>query len=562
MHGLILRRILGAMLLAGLVAMLASDPPDAFGQKQKKKKAAKAVVLKPADPTKKSPQVVARRPDGPRMSAEQLARHIDGVISKGLKAEQTDASPRCSDSEFVRRVYLDLAGKIPSAEQAVAFLDSKDPAKRAKLIDELLASKEFGQHQADIWTKLLLPIDSDNRRLVQFYPNLKKWLEEQFNAGKTWDKIVKELMTVTGEVNKPSPAIYWVANTTADKMTDNVTRMFLGVQLQCAQCHNHPFTDYKQNEYWEMAAFFMNVRPNGNPKAAAKNGKAISVGEFGKARGKRAKLPESAKILPPKFLKGDRPTVRPNEPLRPVVAEWMTSPNNPYFGRAMVNRAWGQLFGRGFVNPVDDMHDGNPNSHPQLLATIEHQFVAHGFDLKYLYRAVCNSDTYQRTSKPTGNNQSAGPELFARMAIKPLSGEQMFDSLTTLVGKGAARPGRKGGGAGKRGPANARDTFASFFSAEDGADPTEYHAGIPQVLRLMNAPALNPLSSVGVLVRNGNSQTEIVEKMYLTVLSRRPTPEDLDRVNAYLSKSKGDMRQGYAGLMWALLNSSEFALNR
>jgi hypothetical protein len=548
MHGSILRRLLGGALIAGFAVALAGTPA-ALGQKK-------------ADPTKKAPPT-ARITSGPALSAEQLARRIDAAILAGLKAEKTDPSPVCSDEEFVRRVYLDLAGKIPTAEQALRFLDGKEPDKRAKLIDELLASKDFGKHQSDIWTTLLLPVDSDNRRLVQYYPNLKKWLEEQFNDNTRWDEMVKTLMTASGAVDKTGPAIYWVANTTPDKMTDNVTRMFLGVQLQCAQCHNHPFTDYKQNEYWETAAFFMRVRPEGNPKAIAKTGGSIKVGESNRPRNKKMGLPESAKLLAPKFLGGDKPTVKANDPLRPAFADWLTSPKNPYFARAMTNRVWGQLFGRGFINPVDDMHDGNPESNPALLAALEYQFVAHEFDVKYLYRAVCNSDTYQRTSRPTADNLEASPALFARMAIKPLTGEQMFDSLTALAGPGNAKAGaaRKGMAKGKAG-ANVRDVFVAFFSAEDGADPTDYHAGIPQVLRLMNSPQLNTPGTIAAIVRGGKSQAEIVEKLYLTALARRPTAEEIDCVNAYFAKNKIDARQNYAGLMWALMNSSEFALNR
>ena len=311
MHGSILRRLLGGALIAGFAVMLAGTPA-ALGQKK-------------ADPTKKTP-VAARVTSGPAITAEQLARRIDAAILAGLKAEKTDPSPVCSDEEFVRRVYLDLAGKIPTAEQALGFLDSKEPDKRAKLIDDLLAGKDFGKHQADIWTTLLLPVSSDNRRLVQYYPNLEKWLEEQFNDNAAWDKMVKTLMTASGAVDKTGPAIYWIANTTPDKMTDNVTRMFLGVQLQCAQCHNHPFADYKQNEYWETAAFFMRVRPEGNPKAIAKQGGSIMVGESNRPRNKKNVLPESAKLLAPKFLRGDKPSVKASDPPPPPVRRLADQP--------------------------------------------------------------------------------------------------------------------------------------------------------------------------------------------------------------------------------------------
>lgn len=547
-------RVLSALLLTGVMAVLSGYASNVVAKG--------TPVHAPTDATK--PAVGTLQP-GQKLTADQLAKHIDKLILAQLQAEKTDASPLCTDEEFLRRVYLDITGKIPTADKAVAFLDSKESDKRSKLIDELLASKDYGTHMSDVWQALLLPRNSDNRRLMQYYPTLVKWLEEQFNANTKWDKMVNDILTAKGDVEKNGPVVYWLANPTADKVTDNVTKVFMGVQLQCAQCHNHPFTDWKQDDYWSTAAFFLRVRPDVNPKAAVKQGKKINVDEGPAKKGKKGMLPESAKILPPKYPKGDKAAVRANEPLRPHLADWMTSAKNPFFGRAMVNRTWGQLFGRGFVAPVDDIHEGNPASHPPLLADLTQQFAANEFDLKYLIRAICNSQTYQRSSKPHGNNNEAGPELFARMAMKPLTPEQMYDALTQLMGP--ARPGMRGGKAGGGAPAlrglnNPREAFVTFFAAEEGADPTEYHTGIPQVLRLMNSPQFNSTAALGPIMRTVKAPGEGVEKIYLTVLSRRPTAEEVDRVREYVRKSKEEPRQALAGLLWALMNSSEFAMNR
>src|SRR5262245_1000373 len=553
MHGLTKVRLAGGLVLAALMFAVAGDPPAVFGQK-------KAKSQPYADSSKKTTVVQPTLPEGTKLTAEQLAKHIDKLVVSKLASEKVDASSRCSDEEFLRRAYLDLTGKIPTAEKAVAFLDSKEPNKRAKLIDELLDSKDYGRHMADNWQALLLPRNSDNRRLTQSYTHLAKWLEDKFNANAGWDAMVKEFMTVTGAVEKNGPVIYWLANNSADKVTDNVGRMFLGIQLQCAQCHNHPFTDWKQDEYWGMAAFFLHVRPDGNPKAAAKNGGSINLVDSPKAKkGKKMGLPESAKILPPKFLQGERPNVKGLQAVRPVLADWMVSAKNPFFSKAMVNRMWGQLFGRGIINPVDDMHAANAASHPELLADLGQQFANNGFDVKHLLRAICNSETYQRSSKPQGNNIDVGPELFARMAIKPLTPEQMYDALTQLMG--AERRAAVKNKANMRGAGNAREAFVAFFSAEDGADPTEYQTGIPQVLRLMNSPQFNNAGALGPAIR-GKGPEEALETLYLTVLSRRPTSEDRQRVQNYVRKSKAEGREAIAGVLWALMNSSEFALNR
>jgi hypothetical protein len=517
-----------------------------------------AGVIPAGDATKKGSHA-GTLPADTKLSAEQLASHIDQAIDRKLAQEKVDASPRCSPEEFLRRAYLDITGKVPTADRATAFLDSKELDRRRRLIDELLADKDYGRHLADIWQGLLLPRNSDNRRVMQWYPQLTTWLEEQFNARAGWDRIAREVVTATGAVNKKGPVVYFLANNTPDKMTDSVTRLFLGVQLQCAQCHNHPFTDWKQDEYWHMAAFFLKVGPDGNARRAARNGGTITIAERTRPN-RRRMLPESAKILPPKYLQGDKATVKPDEPARPVLADWMTRPDNPFFARAMVNRMWAHFFGRGIVNPVDDMHDGHQPSHPELLADLAQQFAANGFDLKYLVLAITLSETYQRSSKPKGNNGDAALEMFARMSVRPLTPGQLYDSLTLLVGAPGNGPrGRRPMG---RNRAGGREAFVNFFSAEDGADPTEYQAGIPQVLRLMNAPQLNNARILQPLLREGKGQGEVIEKLYLTVLARRPRGEEIDRVTAYLNRNKDDRRQALAGVLWALMNSSEFALNR
>ncbi len=507
--------------------------------------------------------VAAGKPD-----AAALARRIDQAVDKQLAAEKIPASPRADDAEFLRRAALDVTGVIPSAERVTAFLDSKDPAKRAKLIDELLASPQYGRHMADVWQHLMLPRDSDNRRL-QAAP-FATWLEESFNADKGWDRIVRDLLTATGDQDESPAVTYFLANPTVDKMTDATARLFLGVQLQCAQCHNHPFTKWKQDEYWGMAAFFMKVRPDRVNKAA-KNGNSPGIAEVTAKGGKPPKLPESARTVPAKFFQGEQPSLDRNAPYRPVLADWIASPKNKFFARAMVNRTWGQLFGRGFVNPVDDLRDDNVPSHPALLQDLADSFAASGFDLKFLIKSICLSETYNRTSRPAAGNEK-DETLFSHVAVKPLTPEQLYDSLDVVLGaareaRGAARGGKGNKPAppaqgGKKGlGAGPREQFIAFFSADDNALATEYHAGIPQALRLMNAPQMNNTAAVAAAYARGSSSAEAIEHIYLATLARRPTADDKARLNAYLEKHKGEPRQAYGDIVWAVLNSSEFALN-
>jgi hypothetical protein len=488
-----------------------------------------------------------------------LARLIDDAIDARLRAENVTPSPRSSDAEFLRRVYLDITGHIPSAEKAAAFLDSRHLDKRAKLIDELLAGVDYGKHQADIWQNYLLPRTSDNRFVP--FEKMTAWLEKRFNDNKPWDQMVRELLTAQGDMEKNGAVVYFLANATPDKVTDNATRMFLGVQLQCAQCHNHPFTDWKQDEYWGMAAFFTKVRIEGNPRQIARQGGTLGINENGK--GRPIRLPVSAKRVPPKFLQGEQPKVASSDAYRPVLADWMTSPKNLYFSRAMVNRLWGQFFGRGLVNPVDDMHDGNQSSHPQLLTDLSVQFAADGFDVKQFIRSLCNSEAYQRTSKPGAGNREAGPELFSRMAIKVLTPEQLYDSLVQVVGapNPPTFPRRPGAAAVRFRNITPRTLFVAFFKSDENAEPTEYQAGIPQVLRMMNSPLLNNGSMLGPVLKSDKMPQQIVEHLYLTTLSRRPTARELQLCLSLVRKHTDEPRQGYGDVLWALLNSSEFTLN-
>ncbi len=332
--------------LAFVVLVLASHPSGANAADNKAK----------AKPAAKATPVVSTLPAGTKLDSRALARLIDEAIDARIREEQVSSSPRCDDAEFLRRVYLDITGRIPSFDKAAAFLDNRDPNKRANLIDELLASKDYGKHQADIWQGLLLPRTSDNRAVP--FDKMTAWLEANFNENKPWDQMVRSILTADGDMDKNGAVVYFLANPTPDKLTDNATRTFLGVQLQCAQCHNHPFTEWKQNEYWGMAAFFTKVRFEGNPRQVVRQGGTVRVNESGK--GRLVRLPISAKKVPAKFLQGEEPKLGAGEAYRPVLADWMTSPKNPYFSKAMVNRAWAQFFGRGIVNPIDDMHDGQP----------------------------------------------------------------------------------------------------------------------------------------------------------------------------------------------------------
>jgi hypothetical protein len=523
---------------------------------QKKKKSAPLAPAKvsPARQTVDAHSLTA----GKKVNALALAKLIDQRINHRLTQEKVQPGAIADDAAFLRRIYLDLVGVIPPPEKVKGFLDSNDPARRAKAIDELLADPRFGTYLAERWANLMIPRDSMNR-LLRSDP-LKKWLADGFNKGEPLNKLVYELITATGTQDENGAVTYFVANNTVDKITDNVTRMFLGVQLQCAQCHNHPFTDYKQNEYWAMAAFFMRTRVTANAQQAAKKGISPGVTEAPVAKKgaqkKKKGLPESAKFVPAKFLRGESPTLNPNNPARPVLAHWITSDQNPYFAPAMANRFWYQLFGRGIVNPVDDMHADNAPIMPEVLATLAEQFRLNGYDAKYLARTICNTEAYQRTSR-TVTDDAADPDLYAVRAVRVLSPEQLYDSLTQVLGQAPAAAIQKG--AKKKGPVGGpRQQFVTFFHVDD-ANPLEYQVGIPQALRLMNSVQINRTErAVASAMKVGKGQ--MIEQIYLMTVSRPPTPPEKERMDAYVTRH-GDTPRTYGDILWALMNSSEFVTN-
>jgi hypothetical protein len=270
------------------------------------------------------------------------------------------------------------------------------------------------------------------------------------------------------------------------------------------------------------------------------------------------KLPESTMLREPRFLGGAALKAGSEQSLRKALADWMVSRDNPFFARAMVNRMWGHFFGRGLVHPVDDMHEGNPPSHPELLDALTEQFKANDFDLKYLCRAICLSETYQRTSKPVAGN-AKDDKLFSRMLIKVLTPEQLFDSLVVATGN-----------VGNRSPTgkrinNPRGEFVDFFRSEGEVDPTSYSRGIPQALRLMNSGQfLGPRSEAFVtkqIVDPGATPAQAVNRLYLRVLSRRPSADESKLMLKHLAQPGAERHQLYAEIVWALINTSEFSLN-
>ena len=493
----------------------------------------------------------ARRPTNgaPIGSSAPITKTIDEQLDSKLKSAGLVAAPLATDAEFLRRVSLDLHGVVPTAGEVRTFLNDTTTDKRAKLIDRLLADRRFAVHLADQWDDFLMPGTDD---LQVEKKRLTEWLEESFQ-NQSWDHIAYDLLTASGK-REENPAVVYLLKgretLNPAELTDLTSQYFLGVRLNCAQCHDHPFTTLKQYEYWGMAAFFTEIQYTDRRQQKSgliRDDAAVPL----------EKLENAAKLRTPKFLGSEAFQARSGVPRRTALAEWITSANNPYFARSMANRTWAQLFGRGLVDPVDDMHHDNGATHQDLLAALAERLTASGFDLRDLYRAICNSAAYQRTSMPLPGRELETAS-YERMAVKVLTPEQLYNSLAIVVpASGPLKGGRS---------ADPRDEFVRFFRSEGEPNPMAYTRGIPQTLRMMNSPQLLSPSNEAALVRrivepDSAAAADAIERLYIHVLARKPTGDERKTLDDFLAAHPGERDQAYAEILWALINSSEFSLN-
>jgi hypothetical protein len=487
--------------------------------------------------------------------AAAIADSIDRHIKLRLDSAGLPHAAQSDDAEFLRRTFLDLHGVVPPAERVRRFLDSNDDGKRIELIDELLASPRFGEYFADLWrARLLSPLATEHRQSQRF----ADWLADRFNSNDGWNHVVYDLLTAAGKIDQNPAVIYLIEGRyplgVAD-LTDLSTRYFLGVRLNCAQCHDHPFVEWKRQDYWGMAAFFAQIQTPGRPKkvylAGVEDDPKITLSSM-----QNSDAIDGFQSQPPTFLGGQKLQADGNATLRASLARWITSAENPYFARAMVNRMWWHFFGRGIVNPVDDMHTGNRPSHPELLEEVARRFAQSGFDLKLLCRAIIMSRTYQQTSR-LGGQVDADAQLFLRIPIKVLTAEQLYDSLVQILG----RPGKSRAIDARL---NARYEFCQFFASDGDPDPTRYERGIQHMLRLMNSPQFagrNISAFVARIAGSTSSAGKTVDELFLTILARYPTAAEQKFVQEQVRRKDASPHDAYRELAWALLMSSEFSLN-
>jgi hypothetical protein len=507
---------------------------------------------------------VAAAPDP---GARDVARQIDRQIAARLSEEHVEPVRRADDAELLRRLSLDLIGRIPTPTEVDAFLVDKQADKATRLVDRLLADPPHARHFARLWRALLLPEAAADPRMAYFQPGFEAWLVERRRQNVGFDALVRELLTVPisrpdqnpefvlRDLHKANPVAFLASKQVEPaKIATSCVRIFLGVRMECAQCHDHPFDRWTQRQFWSQAAFFAGLERKGRgpfaPLVEAVDQHTI-------------RMNDTSKTVPAALLDGSTLADKSQKSPRLGFAEWLTSRRNPYFARAIVNRVWGELMGVGLVSPVDDFRESNPPSHPELLQALADDFSGSGFDVTRLYRSICLSDAYQRTSARTHADQ-ARPELFAAMAIKPLSGDQFFDSLTLAIGRQWSEE------AGQM-ETGELDTMRQKVIKAFGADDESEHpkTSVPQALALMNggivSEAVDPKTSPRLketLAAFPDSLERQIDALYLATLSRHPSPAEQKLMVEHVSSAPPAERpQRLGNVFWVLLNSAEFRWN-
>lgn len=526
---------------------------------------ATARILSPFSPPR--PALTNRTPAAGHATAESRSPAapadalgpIDILIQRKLDALGLDPSPQCSDTDFLRRATLDVIGLLPTPEEIRAFAADRAPNKRSRWIDALLERPEY----VDFWTTKWSDMLRVSRRVLaeKGMYSLYHWIRRSVAENKPWDHFGRELLLASGSTFENGPANFFRTAGTPQELAETTAQTFLGVRIQCARCHNHPYEKWTQNQYYQMSSFFVRVRSKKGLKQEEQDIYLASSGEL--------KHPKTGKDVTPCALDAAPLTEAHVTDRRAALADWVTSPRNPFFAREIVNRLWAHFMGRGFVEPVDDLRVTNPPSNTELFAWLARDLVEHRFDLKHLMRMILLSRTYQRAAEPTRANQR-DTRYYSHYLFKRLSAEQLMDALTAVTGipeKFAGFP------AGTR-AAQLPDAGSPSYLLELFGRPARQTAcacerrdepNVGQVLHLINNAAISArigakTGRLAALLDAKTPDARLIEELYLAAVTRWPTPSE-KRTALNLLVGAKDRRQAAEDLLWALINTKEFCFN-
>jgi hypothetical protein len=500
---------------------------------------------------------------------------IDELVFKKLKKVGMPPSEVCDDATFLRRVTVDVAGRLPTADEAREFLASTDPSKRDLWIDRLLAGTDYADYFANKWSAVLRNKRDDPKDMRGTYA-FHGWIRDAMMTNKPYDQFVREIVAASGEMAENPPVAWYREVKAADDQLKDAAQLFLGLRVQCAQCHHHPFEKWSQQDYYGFAAFFSRVgrKPGTNPGEEA---------IFHRRGGAGATNPKTKQLVKPAGLGVAAVDVPPDEDPRLALADWMTAKDNPFFARSLINRYWKHFLGRGFVEPEDDMRETNPATNPELLAALSAHFVKSGYDLKDLVRTICRSSVYQLASTPNQHN-AVDRQYFSRYYPKRMTAEVLLDAVNALAGARSSFEGLPPGTRAVQLPDNGFNNanyFLQVFGRPESSSACECErsgeASLAQSLHLINAKDVQDKLAAGegaaaMLAADEKRVDEAnVEELYLRAFAREPAPEELAAAKAYVGKkiaakpadqdAKSARKLAYEDLIWVLVNTKEFSFN-
>ncbi|HEY7153305.1 MAG TPA: DUF1553 domain-containing protein [Gemmataceae bacterium] len=484
-------------------------------------------------------------------------------------------SELCSDEQFIRRLSLDLTATLPTPAQVQAFVADKDPKKRDKLVDALLESEEYTYYFANKWADILRVKRRNQAARARGTFAFHDWIRSNISRDKPYDEFARAILGASGDEVSNPPTVWYKELQNPEQFVDDTAQVFLGLRLACAQCHHHPYEKWGQDDYWGLAAFFGRVArrqvqvPGEQPQPGG--GRMVV---FTRSRGNVTnKRTGQAAVMKP--LDGKPMEVGPYEDPRQKLVDWMVEPNNPFFARAVANRYWAHFFGRGIIDPLDDMRVTNPPSNPELLDALAKDLVEHKYSLKHLIGTICKSRTYQLSSTPNEFNKH-DKQNYARYYPRRMSAEVLLDAVNLVTDS----PSSFGGlpqdrYAPKRAIMLPDESFASYFldvfgrpqriSACECERVSE--ANLAQALHMLNSDEVqNKVARAGgradALAKDKRPDAEKVEEMFVWAFARKPTDEQRDKALAHIAKHEANKKIAYENILWALLNTKEFVFNR
>ncbi len=492
-----------------------------------------------------------------------VENEIDNLIWGKLKTLNVRPSETAEQHKFLRRAYLDIVGRIPTAEEASGYLNDPSPDKDKALIEQLLADPEYAEHWANKWADLLRP--NPYRVGIKATMSFDTWIREAFRRNQPYDEFVTELITAQGSTFRNGSVTLFRDRRSPDELTTIVSQLFLGVRLECAKCHHHPFEVYGQEDFYSFAAYFARLGRKGTGVSPPISGSEefVYVSDKGDVR-----HPLTNEILSPKPLYGAAKTIEENQDPRVVLADWMTAPENRKFAQTMANRVWADLMGNGLVEPVDDLRATNPASNPELLNHLGEYFVEHDYNLKELIRYIMSSYAYRLSSQPNQTN-AFDTRYYSRRYRTRLRAEVMLDSVCQITGVSeefSAMPPES----------RAKELWTHrisslFLDAFARPDPNQDppceripDSTVIQTLHMMNSENLTKKITaesgfVKELAESEKSAEEVLNQLYLSVYSRYPNSSEQEQGLKYLNQSEENRRKLIEDYLWALLNTPEFA---